>query len=163
VGELSRADLPERPGHAGWPAATPAAQSHGPFEARFAIALHGRDSAEQRAAVERLAEDVLLPIVGETLRSNLGSSRAAGGLELEGDGLAFSAALPARAAGWIVLRCINRTDRPVAGSWRLRGRVAEACLARLDETAGAVLDVEDGRIAFVAPSLAIVTVLARVR
>jgi alpha-mannosidase len=128
VGELSRADLPERPGHAGWPAATPAAQSHGPFEARFAIALHGRDSAEQRAAVERLAEDVLLPIVGETLRSNLGSSRAAGGLELEGDGLAFSAALPARAAGWIVLRCINRTDRPVAGSWRLRGRVAEACL-----------------------------------
>src|SRR6185503_10208851 len=31
VGELSRHDLPERPGHAGYPVATPAAQSLGLF------------------------------------------------------------------------------------------------------------------------------------
>ncbi len=30
VGELARGDLPERPGFAGWPVATPGAQSHGP-------------------------------------------------------------------------------------------------------------------------------------
>ncbi len=41
VGELSRHDLPERPGHAGYPVSTPAAQSPGPFEANLAFALHG--------------------------------------------------------------------------------------------------------------------------
>ena len=38
VGELSRNDMPERPGHAGWPTPTPEAQCHGPFEAAFAAA-----------------------------------------------------------------------------------------------------------------------------
>jgi alpha-mannosidase len=68
VGVLSRPDLPERPGHAGWPAETPLAQSIGPYEAELAIALHGPDSPEQRDVVERMADDVLLPLVGETLR-----------------------------------------------------------------------------------------------
>jgi hypothetical protein len=40
VGELSRPDLPERPGHAGWPSPTPEAQCPGAFEARFAVAAH---------------------------------------------------------------------------------------------------------------------------
>src|SRR6266705_2191520 len=43
VGALSRPDLPERPGNAGWLANTPTAQSLGPFAAGFAVTLHGPD------------------------------------------------------------------------------------------------------------------------
>ena len=47
VGELSRNELPERPGHAGWPSPTPQAQCRGPFAAEFARAharpVGGRD------------------------------------------------------------------------------------------------------------------------
>src|SRR6476469_10081593 len=71
VGALSLPDLPERPGQAGWPADTPTAQSLGPYSAEFAIALHGPDSPDVRYYIEQLADDVLLPIRGETLRSNL--------------------------------------------------------------------------------------------
>ena len=71
VGELSRNDLPERPGHAGWPAPTPGAQSLGPFNARFALMLHGARSPAVIDAIERTADDVLLPLEGTTLRSAL--------------------------------------------------------------------------------------------
>ncbi|HEX6105013.1 MAG TPA: hypothetical protein VFZ26_05475, partial [Gemmatimonadales bacterium] len=37
VGRLSRDDLPTRPGHAGWPTATPLAQSLGPDRLQFAL------------------------------------------------------------------------------------------------------------------------------
>jgi alpha-mannosidase len=161
VGELSRHDLPERPGHAGWPASTPGAQSRGPHEARFAIALHGPDRPEQREAVERLADDVLLPITGETLRSNLLAPRQADGLELEGAGLAFSAAFPAQRDGWIALRCVNRRDETVQGTWRLRRPIAEAMRARLDETPLDSLAVDGNSIAFQAQPLEIVTILVR--
>jgi alpha-mannosidase len=161
VGALSRADLPERPGHAGWPAETPLAQSIGPYEAELAIALHGPDSPEQRDDVERMADDVLLPLVGETLRSALDVPRQGGGLELLGDGLAFSAAMPAREPGVIVLRCVNRRDAAVRGAWRTARRILEARLARLDETPLEALAVDDRSVAFVAPPRAIVTVLLR--
>src|SRR5690606_10485667 len=45
VGQLSRADLAERPGHAGWPAPTPDAQSLGGFCALFGLLLHGPPDA----------------------------------------------------------------------------------------------------------------------
>jgi alpha-mannosidase len=161
VGALSRVDLAERPGHAGWPAETPLAQSLGPYEAELALALHGPDSPGQRDAIERVADDVLLPLAGATLRSNLGEARVAGGLELTGDGLAFSAAMPAREPGWIVLRCVNRRAAAVRGTWRTRSAIGEARLARLDETALAALDVDPHALSFDAPPHAIVTVLAR--
>ena len=41
VGALSRNDLPERPGHAGWPVPTPAAQCLGRYRAEFALLPHG--------------------------------------------------------------------------------------------------------------------------
>jgi hypothetical protein len=82
-------------------------------------------------------------------------------LELDGEGLAFSAAMPAREPGWIALRCVNRRDREVRGTWRLRGAVAEAHLARLDETLLAPLEVHDATISFIASPGAIVTILAR--
>ena len=161
VGELSRHDLPERPGHAGWPAPTPGAQSLGPFSARLAIALHGADSPAQRDTIERLADDVLLPIVGETLRSNLADESEGAGLELEGDGLVFSAAAPAQREGWTMLRCVNRRARRVRGGWRLYRPVTEAVRAGLDETPLAPLAVAERSIVFDAEPYEIVTVLLR--
>jgi alpha-mannosidase len=164
VGALSRHDLAERPGHAGWPADTPEAQSLGPFEARFALAMHGGEGAATRDEIERLADDLLLPIVGETLRSSLDGPRVAGGLALEGEGLAFSAAKPAQRGGWIALRCVNRRDETVRGQWRLSRPVEEAHRARLDETGGAPLEVlgEDRTVvAFEAAPYEIVTILVR--
>jgi alpha-mannosidase len=161
VGALSKVDLPERPGHAGWPADTPRAQCLGPFGAELALALHGSRTPEQDDAIERMADDVLLPLVGETLRSNLLEPLSAGGLELMGDGLAFSAACPAREDGWVVLRCVNRRDEAVAGAWRTGRAVAEASVARLDETRLSPLVVRDRVIEFEAAPQAIVTVLAR--
>lgn len=161
VGALSRPDLPERPGNAGWPADTPAAQSLGPFEAEFAIALHGADSPEVRDAIEQLADDVLLPITGETLRSNLLEPHEAGGIELSGEGLVFSSAKPAQRAGWIALRCVNRRDVAVQGTWRLGPTVADAVRARLDETPEVPLDVNGNSVSFEAAPKEIVTVLAR--
>src|SRR5215218_1796323 len=144
VGALSRHALPERPGHAGWPADTPLAQSLGPYRASLALAIHGPDTPEQRDEVERMADDVLLPLVGRTLRSNLREPQIAGGLELDGAGLAFSAAMPAREPGWVVLRCVNRRDTEVHGAWRTSRPVAEAALARLDETLLSGLPVDGG-------------------
>jgi alpha-mannosidase len=161
VGELSRYDLAERPGHAGWPAPTPGAQCLGPFAARFALQLHGADSPETRSEIERFADDELLPIIGETLRSNLLDHRSAGGLELHGDGLAFSAAAPAQRDGWIVLRCVNQRDGVVAGEWRVSRGIEEALRARLDETPIGALVVHDGVIRFEAAPGEIVTILAR--
>jgi hypothetical protein len=161
VGELSRADLPERPGHAGWPAPTPGAQARGPYHARLAVALHGADDWRTRDAIERLADDVLLPIRGETVRYNLHEPHVAGGLELRGDGLAFSTALPAQAAGWTVLRCVNRRDQAVRGEWRLARPVSEAMRARLDEMPLGALAVRQGVVEFDAAPNEIVTILVR--
>jgi alpha-mannosidase len=161
VGALSCHDLPERPGHAGWPADTPLAQSIGPYRAELALAPHGPDTPAQRHEVECLADDVLLPLTGSTLRSNLGAPAVVGGLALEGEGLSFSAAMPARESGWIVLRCVNRFDSVVSGCWRAQQPIAEAKLARLDETPLQAIEVEGDAVPFTAAPHAIVTVLAR--
>ncbi len=161
VGQLSRHDLPERPGHAGWPAETPTAQSFGPFSARFALALHGPDSPAQRDAIERLTDDVLLPIVGETLRSNLADPMEHDGIELDGDGLVFSAAAPAQRMGWIVLRCVNRRATPGRGHWTLARPLDEAVRARLDETPTGVAEVNGRTVSFDAAPYEIVTLLVR--
>ncbi|MDB4914117.1 MAG: glycoside hydrolase family 38 [Gemmatimonadetes bacterium] len=161
VGELSRADLPERPGHAGWPSPTPQAQSIGSYEARFALQLTGPDSHGVRDEINRLAEDVLVPLVGETLRSNLRDASLAGGLELRGPGLRFSAAAPARRDGWRLLRCVNIRDHDVHGSWHLARPVVEAQKTRLDECTISPLEVVDNVIHFSAGPHEIVTVLLR--
>ena len=161
VGALSRHDLPERPGHAGWPADTPLAQSIGAYRADLALVLHGPDSPEQRDAVERMADDVLLPLVGATLRSNLKDPVSVGGLELDGDGLAFGAAMPAREPGWVVLRCVNRRSTEVRGRWRSSRRIADAVIGRLDETRMEPVVADEAGVPFVAPPRALVTILVR--
>lgn len=161
VGDLSRSDLPERPGHAGWPVPTPEAQMFGPFAAEFALFPHGPRTVETIDLIERTADDVLVPLVGTTLRSAISDYPAAGGLELEGAGLAFSAAKESDDGAWLVLRCVNLTEEPRQGTWRLPFAPVEAKLARLDETAIADAAMEGDRIVFDAGPRAVITILVR--
>jgi hypothetical protein len=69
--------------------------------------------------------------------------------------------MPAREPGWIVLRCVNRTDLAVRGRWRTHRTITEARLARLDETPLAAIEVNGRDVAFAASPHAIVTLLVR--
>lgn len=168
VGELSRNDLPERPGHAGWPTPTPGAQCPGRFGAILALVPHGPLAPATLDAVERAADDALLPLRGATLRSALHLPAPTLGAELEGEGLAFGAMKDAEDGDGIVLRCVNVTDRAVRGRWRLGVPVRAARLARLDETPlGEPIDIEHDAgaavIAFDAGARAVVTIRASAR
>lgn len=164
VGELSRNDLPERPGHAGWPVPTPGAQCRRRFAAVVGLLPHRGGAAtapEIRILVERAAEDLLLPVRGATLRSAITAHDATFGAELGGEGLAFSALKPAEASDAIVARCINLTDQPVAGSWRFGRSVLSAHDARLDETPLDTTEFRDDTVSFVAGPRAVVTTMVR--
>jgi alpha-mannosidase len=162
VGVLSRIDLPERPGHAGWPEETPWAQSPGPFEAVLGFMPHDASrTAPMIDAIERAADDILLPLTGSTLRSALEVPQPTTGFELEGEGLAFSTAKDSDDGAWIVLRAVNLTDEPRRGTWRFGFPISEARLSRLDETPGDRVDVRDGWVSFEAKPREIVTLLVR--
>jgi alpha-mannosidase len=161
VGQLSRRDLPERPGHAGWPAATPEAQCVGAFAAELAIMLHGPRTNATIDEIESVSDDVLFPLEGTTLRSALRVPAPIMGLALEGAGLAFSCAKESETGDAIVLRCVNLLDQEVAGSWRLPRMVRDPQLARLDETPLTPIEVRGDRIPFLAPPRGIVTILVR--
>lgn len=162
VSQLSRDDLPERPGHAGWPVHVPSAQEIGPFTAAFAVMPHGERTSATIDAIERAADDVLLPLVGDTLRAAFEVPSPTTGIELSGQGLAFSSCKPSEDGEWMALRCINLTDDTIAGSWRVNSSIREAREARLDETPGAELPTSlDGEVGFEAHPHAIVTLLVR--
>jgi mannosylglycerate hydrolase len=161
VGELSKNDLPERPGHAGWPASTPAAQCLGPFAATFAVMLHGPRDAATIDAIERAADDALLPMTGSTLRSALVVPDGVAGPELNGVGLAVSAIKESEDGAWLVLRCINLLTASTRGSWRLPFAIADAQMARLDETPESAARIVGTEIVFDAGPRAIVTILVR--
>ena len=84
VGDLSRNDLPERAGHAGWPVDTPDAQCIGLFEARLAVFLHGGRTPATLDDIEREAEVFLAPLSGFTVRSASAMPEAFAGPELTG-------------------------------------------------------------------------------
>jgi alpha-mannosidase len=162
VGQLSRNDIPERPGHAGWPTDTPEAQCLGEFEASLALMFHGgvRD-APTIDLIERTADDVLVPLAGETLRSAI-DVRDAQGFELSGTGLAFSAVKDSADGEWIVFRCLNLLDEPVEGSWRMPLEIREAMKSRLDESPLEELGIVDGHLVrFTAGPREVVTILVR--
>ena len=161
VSELSRNDLVERPGHAGWPAPTPGARCIGPFTATLAIVPHGPRSLTSIEAVERTAEDVLLPLTGTTLRSAQRLPANALGTELHGAGLALSAIKDSEDGQWLVVRCINLGDEERAGRWTFGFPVTEARLARMDEASMEALRVEDDTVAFSAGPHAVTTILVR--
>ncbi len=137
TGELSRARLPERPGHAGWPARVPAAQGPGPFRAMLAIAPH---DAYDAGLLEALADDVLLPLVGHTWRDAPSRDATHGDDALpfitfeSAQGVVARAVKPADAGGGVILRCVNLEDAPRTARWRLPWRGVQASLVRLDES-----------------------------
>jgi alpha-mannosidase len=159
VGELSRADLPERPGNAGWPTRTPGAQCPGPFGGAFAILLHGKRTHAVIDTIECTADDVLLPLSGATLRSALDTITAVQGIALVGQGLAFSAMKESEQGQWTVLRCVNLLDRETRGRWVLPSPIREAHLARLDETITQALPTTGTEVEFLARPRETVTIL----
>lgn len=161
VGELSRRDLPERPGHAGWPLATPLAQSLGPFEARFALLALPQDAEAALQQLEHAADDVLLPIHADTWRGVAVPHTPFGGIKLEGDGLTCSAIRHSEDGDWLVLRCINQRATAVRGVWHLPRAASQVCQSRLDETPGQPLTGDGPRIRFEAAPHAVTTLLVR--
>jgi mannosylglycerate hydrolase len=162
VGDLSRNDLTERPGHAGWPVDTPEAQSIGPFEARFALLVHGSRTPATLDEIEREADRFLQPLRGFTYRSPNQPAQVAGP-ELSGTGLAFSAMKQSEDEQWLVLRCVNLVDREQKGRWTLPRPIREAKLARLDETplSGIAVRENQSEVEFSASPRAVVTILVR--
>jgi len=161
-GQLSREDMPERPGHAGWPTPTPEAQCPGPFRARLGVYPHAASGAGDVTEIERAAERFHAPPVAAMRRSLLDVPLPVRGPALTGEGLVFSAMKPADAGRGIVLRCYNALPRAVAGEWRVPWKFGAAHLARLDETPQAPADVgPGGAVRFHAPPRAVVTVLVR--
>jgi alpha-mannosidase len=161
VGELSKNDLAERPGHAGWPVPTPGAQSLGPFEASFAMMLHGARTADTIDTIDRIADDVLVPLTGTTLRSALAIPELQRSAQLDGSGLSFSTLKESEDGEWLVARCVNLLDISVAGRWSFGFAVADARLARLDETPTSALPVQGEAVDFEAPPRGVVTILVR--
>lgn len=139
VGQLSREDLPTRPGHAGWPTPTPGAQCLGRERIQLALAPAG---AGDLAA---LWEDAFVPPRAVWLRQASPLSPADIDLRLEGEGLVFSSLKPAEGEGRrVVLRCYNSTGDRVAG--RLVSRTALGSVERTlaDERPGEPLALESG-------------------
>ncbi|HSJ62840.1 MAG TPA: hypothetical protein VK922_02925 [Gemmatimonadaceae bacterium] len=161
VGALSRTDLPERPGHAGWPAETPEAQCLGPFECELSLMVHGARSDAEIDRIERTADDVLVPLTGDTHRALLRVPDPVVGPALEGAGLAFGACKRSDDGEWVVLRCVNLLAQAVQGAWRLPAPPRAARASRLDERVGDALPVSGDTVTFTAPPRGVVTLLVR--
>jgi mannosylglycerate hydrolase len=113
VGQLSRDDLPTRAGHAGWPTQVPDAQCLGRERLQLGFTLTSpRPSA---AALARAWEDLFLPPRALWIRQSLGVGPVEGGLELQGDGLVFSALKPSSDGRGVVMRCYNPGDQTAEG------------------------------------------------
>jgi len=164
VGELSRGNLAARPGHAGWPTATPGAQGLGPFRVELALvplAVDDRAGARAWDAVEAAADAFHAPLAGRMYRSGIDVPEVLEGPALSGAGLAFRALKPREHGAGIVLRCVNLTRRVRRGMWTFPGPVVRAFRARLDETVEAELPLSPDRraVAFSAAPREIVTVV----
>jgi alpha-mannosidase len=144
VGQLSRSDLRARPGHAGWPTATPEAQCLGQEHILLGVAPVTAEDLAAPDRLERMWEDAFVPLQAHWMRTccEAGPSLVEGtGITLEGDGLVFSSCTRAASGRGVVLRCYNLLDREVEGRWRSKPRVAAASLVRADETVLAPLRV----------------------
>lgn len=137
VGELSRDTLVTRPGHAGWPTATPGAQCLGTTEVELAVAPITDDDLAEPDRLEQLWEDAFLPVCAAWLRDY--TPAGAGhlnplGITLEGPGLVFSACQWEGDGRGVILRCWNALERPVQGRWRSARPVSSVVRTRADGT-----------------------------
>ena len=161
AGELSRDDLPTRPGHAGWPTETPDGQCLGTDRVELVLVPVGTQDLEAGETLPELWEDLFLPTRARWLRgANLGSPRAVGAT-LDGRGLVLSAVKPAQTGSGTILRCYNARGERVVGAWRLSDTIRTAHRVRADEKAAEPLVIE-GRghtVRFIAEPHEIVTLL----
>jgi alpha-mannosidase len=159
--EVSRRDLPERPGHASWPSRVHAdAGARPPY--RLAVLLHDPAELDRRDEIEEAADSFFASPVGFMRRALLARPQDVRGPELSGDGLVFSAMKPAESGKGIVLRCYNAREEAVSGRWQLPWPVRSAVRCRLDETPGERLTVDaNGEIAFAAAAREVVTILLK--
>jgi alpha-mannosidase len=160
VGELSRGDLATRPGHAGWPTATPLAQCPGPDAIDLAFALGGSDWGDP-ARLQESWENLFVRLTPFWVRDWNGTAAVPGGVELDGDGLAFSAFVPARSREGVVLRCFNLRDRVVEGRARFGFPVSQVERVRADETVLEKLDPAGDEVRFRAGPREVVSLLVR--
>jgi alpha-mannosidase len=130
VGQLSRDDLPTRPGHAGWPTPTPEAQCLGRERLQFGIVCLSADA--RPAEMARLWEDLFLPPAALWVRQSLGLDPARLDLRLLGEDLVFSALKPAEGEG-VVLRCYNPGDRAAVGAVAFGTQVGKVMRVAADE------------------------------
>src|SRR5438094_103258 len=161
VGELSRGDLPTRPGHAGWPTSTPLATCPGRTRVELAIVPVSEAELDCGDALPTLWEDAFLPLRGFWLRDALDLAPTPVDIALEGSGLVLSAVKPAQQGSPLVLRCYNATGRKTAGAWRFGESVKSAHRVRADERESVAL-VREGRgktVRFVAEPHEVVTIL----
>ncbi|PYP60704.1 MAG: hypothetical protein DMD44_01595 [Gemmatimonadetes bacterium] len=161
VGELSRGDLPTRPGHAGWPTATPLAQCLGHSRIALALAPVSQAELDRGDVIPALWEDAFVPLRGFWLRDAVDAAVAPVDVVLEGSGLVLSAVKPAQQGSPLVLRCYNATGRAAAGAWRFAEGVKSAHRVRADERESTALVLE-GRgkvVRFTAEPHEVVTIL----
>jgi alpha-mannosidase len=145
VGELSREDLPTRPGHAGWPTPTPGAQCRGRERIQLAVAPVSAVELERVSPVVELWEDAFVPPRAIWLRQATPLTPPTIDLELEGEGLVFSSLKPADGDGRrIVFRCYNATGEPVEGCLLTESSLESVERTRADEREGKRLTLQDG-------------------
>jgi mannosylglycerate hydrolase len=161
IGDLSRGDLPSRPGHAAWPTAIPGAQCLGRTRIELALVPVSAADVERGDALPAWWEDAFLPVQGLWLRDAGALSLAPVDASLEGTGLVFSSAKPAQVGSPMVLRCYNATGRKVAGAWRFSSGVKTAHRVRADEreAVALVLEQRGNVVRFVAEPHEIVSIL----
>ena len=140
VGQLSRNDLPTRPGHAGWPTPTPLAQCLGSDTLDFGFAVSAEDWSDP-ARLHRAWDHLFLPLKAAWIRDWNGKDPAPGGIELEGDGLVLSAVKPALEGAGIVIRCFNLRDTASQGRLRFGFPIRRIQRIRADETVLAELSI----------------------
>jgi hypothetical protein len=134
VGELSRARLPTRPGHAGWPVSTPQAQCLGVDRFQIGIAPVTQEETESGTVLPELWEDLFMPVRAVWLRQASPLSLPRIDVRLDGERLVFSGMKPAERGSDLVLRCYNPTGSPTAGAWQFASVVRAAHRARADES-----------------------------
>jgi mannosylglycerate hydrolase len=143
VGQLSRNDLPTRPGHAGWPTPVPDAQCVGPERLQFGVMLTSPDPSW--SALARTWEDLFLPPRAVWVRQSLGLEPVAGGLDLRGEGLVFSAFKPSGDGRGAIFRCYNPGELDAAGTLSFGAPVRAAVRVSADERESEPVALAPGR------------------
>jgi alpha-mannosidase len=145
VGELSRGDLPSRPGHAGWPTATPLAQCLGTETIELGVAPIRETDLAHPERLERIWEDLFVPPVARWIRESTALPvEPSPTIDLEGDGLVFSSCTGGDQPGELVLRCFNQASTLVEGAWRFSVPIVRVRRVRADGTILENLPTDDG-------------------